>query len=89
VQRLRITYAGRVQRVGFRATARDCASVAPVSGWVRNAHDGTVEMEIQGTSADIQTVLDLIRLRMGAKITRIDQFPIMLEPAETGFVIAH
>lgn len=89
MERLRITFSGHVQRVGFRATARACASTRRVSGWVRNEHDGTVTMEIQGASSEIEGVLALIRERMGTKITGVDRVPLPPEPTESGFVIAH
>lgn len=89
MERLRITFSGRVQRVGFRATARECAATGRVSGWVRNEHDGTVTMEIQGAPSEIRGVLAQIQQRMGAKITGMDQVPLALEPAESGFVIVH
>jgi Acylphosphatase len=47
MERRRIVFSGRVQGVGFRATARAVASRFEVTGWVRNADDGTVEMEVQ------------------------------------------
>ena len=40
----RIYYAGRVQGVGFRFTAKQIAAGYEVSGWVKNLPDGRVEM---------------------------------------------
>jgi acylphosphatase len=68
--RHRITFFGRVQGVGFRATARHIARSFAVTGWVRNEEDGSVQMEIQGTSAEVADCLTRLRVRMQDNITR-------------------
>ena len=49
VRRLRIH--GLVQGVWFRGWAVEQAQALGLDGWVRNRHDGTVEMVIAGPSA--------------------------------------
>jgi acylphosphatase len=51
VRRLRLLFAGEVQGVGFRWTARRIATDLGLTGWVRNEPDGSVSMELQGPSA--------------------------------------
>ena len=47
-ERWRLTVSGRVQGVGYRqATLRE-AQALELGGWVRNAPDGTVEIEAEG-----------------------------------------
>ena len=53
VRRLRMHFVGEVQGVGFRWTARKVATELGLCGWVRNEPDGSVSMELQGTTADI------------------------------------
>lgn len=41
-------FSGRVQEVGFRYQATRLARGFGLTGWVKNLHDGRVEMEVQG-----------------------------------------
>jgi acylphosphatase len=51
--RLRATVRGRVQGVGFRWFVQENARHLELSGWVRNATDGSVELEVEGNEAAI------------------------------------
>jgi acylphosphatase len=51
--RERVRYVGRVQGVGFRATAREVARGHMVTGWVRNEADGSVLLEVQGEASAV------------------------------------
>ena len=67
--RYHITFLGRVQGVGFRATARAVAGRHPrVTGWVRNQPDGTVAMAIEGPPTDLDRYLADLRGVMGDHI---------------------
>ncbi|QYU67640.1 acylphosphatase [Leptolyngbya sp. 15MV] len=66
--RVRVRYSGRVQGVGFRATARALALAWPVTGWVRNEDDGTVLLECQGSASAVEGLLGAVRERMGRNI---------------------
>lgn len=68
--RRRIIYRGRVQGVGFRATVRGIASNYPVTGFVRNLPDGTVEVIVTGEEASIEEFLAAVRERMARNISR-------------------
>jgi len=55
--RVRITVSGRVQGVGFRyATVRE-AQRLNLSGWVRNTHDGKVEILAEGRPEMVRRLL--------------------------------
>lgn len=58
-RRLALHFEGEVQGVGFRWTARRVATELGMTGWVRNEPDGSVSMELQGTTAQIGTFFTL------------------------------
>ena len=51
--RRRLVFYGWVQGVGFRYRARHAAALYGCTGWARNAWDGSVVMEIQGTAEEV------------------------------------
>ncbi|MCD7929031.1 MAG: acylphosphatase [Clostridiales bacterium] len=70
--RRRVVFHGLVQGVGFRWQAANLARQMGLTGWVRNCDDGTVEMEVQGSRADLDALLaDLRRLRY-ARVDRME-----------------
>ena len=58
----RLTIAGRVQGVGYRAWMRREAERLGVSGWVRNRGDGVVEALVYGDAAAVEELLRACRL---------------------------
>lgn len=87
VRRIRVCYRGRVQGVGFRATARSIAAQHPVSGWVRNESDGSVVLEVQGEGQSLERFLGELRQSMTGLIEREDSDPVTVVGAERGFSI--
>jgi acylphosphatase len=61
VKRLRATVRGRVQGVGFRASAAREARRLGLGGWVRNGNDGGVEVLAQGDTAGVDAFLAWLR----------------------------
>ena len=82
--RKRMKIYGRVQGVGFRYRAEQAAGLLGVTGWVRNAEDGTVEMEAQGSEAAINKMMTFIN---GGTYVRIDRLEteIIGTEKESGF----
>jgi acylphosphatase len=66
----RVHYTGKVQGVGFRATAAEIARDYPVAGWVKNLPDGRVELLVQGPEASVEKFLEAIRKRWKDNITK-------------------
>lgn len=75
------TVTGLVQGVGFRyftvMTARDIG----VGGWVRNCHDGSVEVDAQGTRAHIAQLLSA--LKAGPKWSQVEHVAVEQLPVNT------
>ena len=61
---------GEVQGVGFRYSALREARALGVSGWVRNADDGTVEVWAEGEAAAIEEFLAWLRVGPSAAWVR-------------------
>jgi len=58
MERVVVHYSGRVQGVGFRATARHIACGYDVTGLVRNLPDGRVELMAEGTKSELKAFLE-------------------------------
>ena len=61
---------GRVQGVGFRWFVEREAHLLGIAGWVRNNHDGSVEVLAQGTRDQLSGLHS--RLREGPRAARVD-----------------
>lgn len=58
--RREVTYSGRVQGVGFRATVTALTRGTSVTGFVRNLPDGRVEMIVEGTPVELDDLMSRI-----------------------------
>ena len=54
----RVRVIGNVQGVFFRAWTRDEAQRLGVSGWIRNASDGSVKAHVEGSEAGVEQLID-------------------------------
>lgn len=60
-----VVFRGKVQGVGFRATARHIASRHPgVAGYIRNEPDGSVFLAVEGDSEHLERFLADLRATM-------------------------
>lgn len=53
----KVIFEGRVQGVGFRYTVKETARGFDVCGWVKNLDDGTVELQVMGESAEVESFI--------------------------------
>jgi acylphosphatase len=60
-QQLQVSYAGRVQGVGFRYTVLMLARGFEVTGCIRNLPDGRVEMVAEGDRAEVEAFAAAVR----------------------------
>ena len=77
---------GRVQRVGFRFFVENAAQREGIQGYVRNQHDGTVEVVAEG-DADAMQRFEMA-VRRGPAGARVDDVETLdVEPSNrfTGF----
>jgi acylphosphatase len=70
---VRAVVRGRVQGVGFRASAVHEARRLGLDGWVRNLPDGSVELEASGTPAAVDALVAWLgQGPRGARVTGVD-----------------
>ncbi|USN99728.1 MAG: acylphosphatase [Phycisphaeraceae bacterium] len=89
MQRREIRYTGRVQGVGFRATARAVARRYDVTGWVRNEPDGSVRMHVQGEPAEIDRCLGELAEVMSRYIDHAASHEAAVVEGDAVFEIRH
>lgn len=78
---------GRVQGVFFRLYTERKALELNVNGWVRNLPDGRVEIEVEGTPAYVEQMLQW--LQHGPSTAHVTECSSLLIPptGERGFTI--
>src|ERR1700720_2899942 len=70
IEARRFVVRGRVQGVGFRWFVEREAHILGIAGWVRNNHDGSVEVLAQGSPDQLSGLRS--RLREGPRAARVD-----------------
>lgn len=78
------TVRGRVQGVSFRWYTRQQADRLGVTGWVRNAADGTVQLEAQGPADAVEALLAWVE--HGPPAARVSSVEVEARPVRTGEV---
>ncbi len=78
----RFVVRGRVQGVGFRWFVEREAHILGIAGWVRNNHDGSVEVLAQGTREQFSALHS--RLREGPRAARVDAVEVSDAPPVAG-----
>ncbi|MDA1044040.1 MAG: acylphosphatase [Verrucomicrobia bacterium] len=69
--RLQLVVKGRVQGVGYRASAQARARSRGLSGWVRNCPDGSVQVTAEGSQEALLAFLEWCR--QGPSLARVTE----------------
>jgi acylphosphatase len=83
LSQMTIHYAGRVQGVGFRYTARSVAMGFEVAGMVRNLPDGRVELVAEGERAELEAFRRAVQDSEVGGFIRTEE--VSWAPATAGF----
>ena len=78
---------GRVQGVGFRYRAKRMADALELTGTVRNMEDGSVELEVQGEQALVDSFLDKVEEGHFIRIDSFEARSIPVDPGDNQFYI--
>lgn len=79
--RKHILVSGRVQGVGFRYRTYYLAQSLGLTGWVQNLDDGRVEMELQGSEAEMNRLFRQLEQNSFIEITDcvVRKIPVVKE----------
>ena len=87
---LRAIYAGRVQGVGFRYRTTQLAERYPVTGFVKNLPDGTVELVAQARDQSVlDRFFDDMMLTFATNVTDVSIQGAPVDPGRQSFTIEY
>lgn len=81
--RAKVVVSGEVQGVGYRSFALAHGRTLGLDGYVRNAFDGTVELEVEGDRADIERLV--VVLRQGPRAARVTDVDVQWKDSSDEF----
>jgi acylphosphatase len=71
-KQIHVYYSGRVQGVGFRFTAESIANDLKVAGWVKNLHDGRVEVVAEAEEDVLKDFLERVNNYFNRHVQDVD-----------------
>ena len=89
MERRRIIYRGTVQGVGFRWAAVQAARPCAVTGYVRNADDGSVEVVVEGAAEELERFAGQLEERMSGYIETREVEELAATGEFGGFTVEH
>jgi acylphosphatase len=73
LETIMVKITGRVQGVGFRVAAVRHAHLLGITGWVRNAPDGSVDALLQGSHDQVDRMLSWLHVGPpSARVTQVE-----------------
>lgn len=85
LRRYRITFSGRVQKVGFRLEVAQLAARLQLTGFCQNLESGQVVAELQGPQQRIAFLLSFMESLKRVRIRAKQVEELALLPGETDF----
>jgi acylphosphatase len=79
-KRISVRIKGRVQGVFFRDHTEQQALRLNLRGWVRNLPDGSVEAEVEGETAAVETMIEWFH--QGSPLSQVSAVQVVDLPAE-------
>ena len=86
IRRVRLTFRGRVQKVGFRQEVSELAARLSLTGFCQNRPDGSVLAEVQGPSNRIEFLIHFMGSLKRIQIRELHRQSLPLLPSDEGFV---
>ena len=81
---------GRVQGVNFRQFVKNKAKNLNINGWVKNLHNGNVQVMAQGDNPDIETLEDYLKTGPSmARVKNISKYKVESMDNFSGFNIKY
>ena len=84
ITRVKLKVFGRVQGVFYRQSARSRATALGLTGWVRNAEDGSVEIEAAGPADAVEDLVNWCW--QGPPASTVTQVEVQARTAESSSV---
>ena len=82
-----VHFSGRVQGVGFRYATLQVSREFEVAGWVANLPDGRVQLEIEGSKAEVDRFVAAVEERMHGHVRKTERSAARRAPQFRGFAI--
>lgn len=89
MERRKYIFKGRVQGVGFRMRCFLIANELKLTGFVRNEYNGSVLMEVQGQSMDIERLIEKLFQQPYIEIEHVKYIQLNIKENERGFNIKY
>ncbi|MGX8679998.1 MAG: acylphosphatase [bacterium] len=89
MSRKHIYFSGRVQGVGFRFHCQVHAQELSLTGYAKNLYDGRVEVEVQGTEANIARFIRALQNERFVHVDHVEIRDIPEKRGERGFRIGY
>lgn len=90
MNRIKVTFTGRVQGVGFRYFVQLNAINYNLTGWVKNLSNGDVLLEVQGNEDNINKFLNIIKKGNGfSKVIDMSVSPLPINLKDKKFKVVY